>query len=1260
MTPKIAGEGHSFKGSFAYYLNDKRADASQPHPTTSNRVEWTETRNLGTDDLHMAWRIMRATHAQAEDLKHAAGVRNTGRKATAGPVFAYSLAWEPAAKATLTREEMRAFADRSIKALKASHLQAVIVCHNDTAHPHVHVIINRVDPTTGKTHPFGRSQTILSDLAARYERERGQIVTPKRQKAAEAREAARNRPAYENGPSASWARDRREKKARQQAEGQQADVALSTLTRDRSTFTRQDLARYVYRHTDSADTFRAVLARLEASPELVAVGQDEEGRERFTTRDHQTIERRMLDHAVTLHGRTARAVRAIEPKGLTLTEDQTAALAHVLGPERLSLIVGIAGTGKSTMMGAARESWEAAGLTVKGVALSGIATDSLKAGSGIDSKTIRSRLWRWEQGQDLPTRNDVIVVDEAGMIGSRQMERILAFARKGRAKVVLIGDPEQLQAIEAGGAFRMMADRFGAANIDTVRRQRETWQQEATRELATASTAAAVERYEAAGMVHAHKTHDDAKAALVAAWRTEATTRPEASQIILAYKRVDVRDLNDRARTVRREAGELGPDHALETATGKRDFAAADRIYFLKNDAGLGVRNGTLATVERIERKTVTVRLDSESGRRVTFSTDDYNHIDHGYAATIHKSQGVTVDRAHLLASRNLDRHSTYVAMSRHRDRVDVHYSAEDFDSRDAMTKRLGRASLKDTSLDYEAKPPASRPAPAPVQNRQTQSERHAGGADMAQRQMSEQAAKSPRLPEETPKALDPAKSPGEALKRAHDAQKARHAAERAKLWPDQQARRAAILDAAKTEIRAATTTAKAESRKALAEQQRRQQAERERFEKRERHLTGKVRNAIEAVTARQIRGDGSDRRFITMAAGYLASKDARRTAFEARQNEAGRLLSDSLKTQAAQKVGQIKEARDRQLAESRTTFAKAKADMTARHGQENKQIRGEWNALYAERDRKRAEGAERAQAQATREAERERMRRQLDAKTARRDGRAAWSDEQTRRADVSNRMAEARPVPKAPAPPAPTPSPAQPHAPKQGHDRPQAVAPTPPPVPKPAEVQARPAPTPAGIVPPVTRAPPPVPARKDWAQAPPAPRPTPNLDWTKPREAAPRIPAPEPQARKIEHERGRDTRPAVPPAQSRAETFDRPTPAGNVPPVKREPSPVPPIDKTKAAADRQQGGPQAPPVAVRKDWTQAATPQRAKPNLDWTKPREAEREPSQRAKDWTQRAAPPAPTPTSRKDWTKAATPARHTSAPSGDNSDDKSHDIK
>ena len=487
------------------------------------------------------------------------------------------------------------------------------------------------------------------------------------------------------------------------------DIALRALTHQHSTFTKHDLARLVHRHSDGADQFALVVGAVEASPEVVHLGEDGCGHERFSTREMIATEARMADKSVALADRRQHRVSAamqitvLHARGLG--DEQEAAFRHVTANKDLALVVGYAGTGKSTMLGAAREAWEASGYTVRGATLSGIAAENLEAGSGIGSRTIASLEHAWGQGRDELTSRDVLVIDEAGMVGSRQMERVMSRAAETGAKLVLVGDPEQLQAIEAGAAFRALAERHGAAEITTVRRQREDWQRAATKELATGRTGEALGRYAEAGMVDAHATRAEARAAVVAGWDASRQAAPEQSSVILAYTRADVRELNELARGRMREAGVLGEDRMVSTERGERAFAEGDRVMFLRNERGLGVKNGTLGIVERVGDAGMAVRLDGVEERTVAFDLKDYAHVDHGYAATVHKAQGVTVDRAHVLATPHMDRHAAYVGLTRHREGVSLHYGRDDFRDGKALAWSLGRERAKDTTLDYATGP---------------------------------------------------------------------------------------------------------------------------------------------------------------------------------------------------------------------------------------------------------------------------------------------------------------------------------------------------------------------------------------------------------------------------------------------------------------------------------------------------------------------------------------------------------------------------
>jgi hypothetical protein len=153
-----------------------------------------------------------------------------------------------------------------------------------------------------------------------------------------------------------------------------------------------------------------------------------------------------------------------------------------------------------------------------------------------------------------------------------------------------------------------------------------------------------------------------------------------------------------------RAAGDLGDDVRLTVERGARNFASGDRVMFLQNERGLGVRNGTLGTVEQVSAQSMAVQTDN--GRSVRFELKDYNRIDHGYAATIHKAQGMTADRAHVLATPGMDAHSSYVALSRHRDGLELHYGRDDIANQDRLTLTLSRDRAKDMASDYERADP--------------------------------------------------------------------------------------------------------------------------------------------------------------------------------------------------------------------------------------------------------------------------------------------------------------------------------------------------------------------------------------------------------------------------------------------------------------------------------------------------------------------------------------------------------------------------
>lgn len=493
------------------------------------------------------------------------------------------------------------------------------------------------------------------------------------------------------------------------------EQALTIITNEKSVFDRHDVARTLHRYIEKPEDFQAAFAKAMSSPALVelqAERRDEAGRTieqtRYSTKDMIAVERDMAESADRMaQGRDyavapRRVERAIEARSY-LADEQREAVRHITGPERISTVVGLAGAGKSTMLSAAREAWEAEGYRVHGAALAGKAAEGLEESSGISSRTLASWERGWDRGFDQLGPKDVFVIDEAGMVGSRQLSRFVTEADRAGAKIVLVGDPEQLQPIGAGAAFRAVAERGGFVELGQIRRQQEDWQRAATLDLGRHRTHAGLAAYAERDAIRFAPDAEGTHSAIVRDVMADRDARPDGSRLVLAHRRVDVEDLNTAIRAARRERGELQNERVYQTTEGERAFAPGDRLLFRENNRNLGVKNGMLGTVERADAGWLEIKLDAArgAGRTVSVSMADYAAVDHGYATTIHKAQGATVDRAYVLASHSMDRHLTYVGMTRHREAVTLYAARDEFAGMEALSARLSRSQAKETTLDY-------------------------------------------------------------------------------------------------------------------------------------------------------------------------------------------------------------------------------------------------------------------------------------------------------------------------------------------------------------------------------------------------------------------------------------------------------------------------------------------------------------------------------------------------------------------------------
>ena len=477
---------------------------------------------------------------------------------------------------------------------------------------------------------------------------------------------------------------------------------LNQLTEQASTFDERRLWEKVATEAQGALSTKdiaGVVTDLKSDREVVRLQRREveadHGAEapepQFSTRHMLTLEQDMSETAqrMSLDKRHAvddarlGATLAARP---TLTTEQAAALRHITSDSgSVALVRGMAGTGKSFLLDAARDTWVSAGFTVQGVALQGKTAQDLQDGTGIQSQTMHSFLKEIQgSGNQPPTRTltdkDIIVIEEAGMIGSRQMRDLLKMAEQSGAKIVAVGDHQQLQPIEAGGAFKAVQNQIGAADLTGIRRQREAWMRQAVRDLATGEAATALAGLDKAGRLHIAEDNIGARADLVKRWAD--SPQPLKERLMLARTNDDVNDLNMLARHVLKSEGRLGDSVDLVTPKEMREIAVGERIRFTRNDYRLDVRNGTTATVTGFEQRDGRTFLmaETDGGQAVQFQAsgaDAFTDFDYAYATTVHKSQGMTVEDTHLLVTPGVDREWSYVGLSRARGEAHVYLSEE-------------------------------------------------------------------------------------------------------------------------------------------------------------------------------------------------------------------------------------------------------------------------------------------------------------------------------------------------------------------------------------------------------------------------------------------------------------------------------------------------------------------------------------------------------------------------------------------------------
>ena len=427
-----------------------------------------------------------------------------------------------------------------------------------------------------------------------------------------------------------------------------------------------------------------------ASESVIQIAEPANG-PRFTTRRIWELERdalaavkRMWEQGPTPAGELI-AARVIHARP-TLKDDQREMVRRLLNdPEGVAVVIGEAGTGKTFAIVAAAEGWAQAGVELRAAAPTWRAANVMRD-EGLPATVVAGLLVELDraehEGEGGLAQGSVLLIDEAGMVDSATLARLVSHAQRAEAKLVLIGDPEQLGEIEAGGLFRAVADRTEPIRLDEVIRHEHELDREAAKRVREGEGREALCLYRSAERVTVAPDAEARRETMVRDWH-ESFDRGEDAMMI-AKRNAEVAKLNEMAREVRRQEGRLG---AQEIEVGEARFAAGDQVITRVNDRQADIYNRErwrVAEVDADRRQVVLEGIDQakrvEVGAEYLAQRNLHSEapaLEHAYAVTTYSAQGATVDRAFVMADPSMDKQELYVAISRAREETYLYATPE-------------------------------------------------------------------------------------------------------------------------------------------------------------------------------------------------------------------------------------------------------------------------------------------------------------------------------------------------------------------------------------------------------------------------------------------------------------------------------------------------------------------------------------------------------------------------------------------------------
>lgn len=563
--------------------------------------------------------------------------------------------------------------------------------------------------------------------------------------------------------------------------------AVATITFSENFFTKAELTR---RTLEAAQEFglpakliaKQVSQDLVNHPIFVSLGT-REGDDFWTTKDVLELEKEFLKAAKSIHEREFGGIKSTivskvlaKPRGNSpntylLDEEQKQAVRYIAeGKDSFKVVTGFAGTGKTDMLAAAREALEQGGYTVIGTSLAGVAARELQEKAGIQSDTVRMRELQLQNGAKHSLKHHarqlgraalgkktfkqqklvidsktVLVIDEAGMVGTRDFSMLCSAVNKQGGSIVAVGDQWQLPSIERGGCLGTLAHLIDGVHLTEIRRQQDAADRQAVKDIMQADAESFLKHYAKKGQLVITKSHERTEAALISEWKTAGGVQEPLAHRIYAATHAEVDRYNALAQWERAIAGLADPLSGVEH--DERRFMVGDEVIFTSTNKSLRIRKADQGTVvaarDGFTGKFLVVKINADekeqtrpldtlkhhatqlirsalgkSTERLTKRKDlvlvplktlnplqdTYSDLRLNYCQTVHAAQGQSVKNVYVhLGGRMTNRELSYVQGSRHKKMLMLF--AEEREAGKGLTE-LARAHSKNTYVTDTCKLP--------------------------------------------------------------------------------------------------------------------------------------------------------------------------------------------------------------------------------------------------------------------------------------------------------------------------------------------------------------------------------------------------------------------------------------------------------------------------------------------------------------------------------------------------------------------------